>query len=77
MTSVFGAKVQARVPTRKTTASTMIILRRPWRSARRPPKRAPKAAPNSSEEVTSPSVSGVRPRSTCMYGKAPLITPVS
>ena len=77
ITSVLGENVQPMVPARKMTASTIIILRRPLRSARRPPNRAPKAAPNSRDEVTRPSVSGVRPRSSCMYGRAPLITPVS
>ena len=75
--SVLGEMEQAMVATAKISASPMMVLRRPKRSDSRPAEMAPNAAPKSRVEVTSPSVSGVRPRSRCMNGRAPLMTPVS
>ena len=75
--SVVGAREQAMVETAKMRASTMMVLRRPKRSDSRPAVMAPNAAPNRRVDVTSPSVSGVSPRSRCMNGRAPLMTPVS
>ncbi len=77
ITAVVGASVQASAPTKKSTARVRIVRRRPRASDNRPPATAPSAAPSSSELVTMPSVTGVRPRSSVMYGRAPLMTPVS
>lgn len=75
--SVVGAKEQAIVESAKIRASAMMVRRLPKRSESRPAVMAPNAAPKSRVEVTRPSVSGVSPRSRCIKGRAPLITPVS
>jgi hypothetical protein len=77
MTAVVGASVQPSAPTKNSTASVRMLRRLPRASESRPPATAPRAAPSSSELVTMPSVTGVSPRSSVMYGRAPLMTPVS
>jgi hypothetical protein len=78
MMTTFGAMPQPSAPIKKAAAQTNSAPLRPKASAILPPTRAPTAAPgNSSELTTTASLVGVRLRSSCIYKRAPEITPVS
>ena len=72
-----GESTHPSVARPNTTASMMMLWRRPNRSDSAPPTMAPMAAPKIRMLTTTPSVNEVSPRSALRGLSAPLMTPVS
>jgi hypothetical protein len=78
MTVTLGAMAQPNAPNKNRPAHTSRLPLRPRLSASLPPNSAPSAAPgNSNELTTTASVNVVSCKSSCMYSRAPEMTPVS